>query len=362
MAENKTVNGAKHRVIEEHLLAQIESGKFKVGELLNTGRGIAKEYSVSRPTADKAVTSLVARGYLERTQGLGTFVSDWKASRRSVRQGNSISVIHTIQHQDFYGQFVHDASKEAEAHGYHLTIGSLSDEDDCDVPLAIKDRQAVGSLVISPLNDAQARALLAEDLPCLFIGNHRQTFGQPCVRFDIEDAGYQIAKKLLELDRGPVWLLLEPTTKAYYSFELLEGYQRAIIERPGAHCNVHISRGEGFEEDDYARLAEQIRADGQRQFCAMGDNRYIYRLGQQFGSEVIDLNQSAVTLAGTSEQSWPYADRMLLCDISLSKGFVEGVQQIVAMAQTGAPVTGKTFKLHIETVDDPAKPWRFVWQ
>ena len=362
MAENRTGNGAKHRIIEERLLAQIENGEFKIGQRLSTGGGIAKEYRVSRPTADKAVTNLVTRGYLERTPGLGTFVRDWQAARRNVRQANSISVIHTVTHQAFYGQFVHDASKEAEAHGYHLTIGSLGDEDDCDVPLAIKDKQAVGSLVISPLSDDQARVLLAEDLPCLFIGNHRKTFGQACVRFDMEDAAYQIATKLLELDRGPVWLLIEPSTKVYYSMELQEGYQRAILEHPGSLCNVHISRGAGFEEHDYARLVQTIEASGQRQFCAMGDNRYIYRLGQQFGPEVIDVTQSAVTLAGASEQHWPYADRMPLCDISLSRGFFEGVRQMVAMAQTGAPVTGKTFKLHIETEDTPAKPWRFVWQ
>ena len=40
----------------------------------------------------------------------------------------------------------------------------------------------------------------------------------------------------------------------------------------------------------------------------------------------------------------------------------EGVRQMIAYAKTGAPVTGKTYKLHIESVNDQAKPLRFSWK
>ena len=362
MAKTKTSNGLKHRDIEEQLLVQIESGKYEIGHRLSTGGKIAEEFNVSRPTADKAITNLVTRGYVERSPGRGTFVRNWHAVKPILRQADSISVICTSADQTIYGPFMHDGSRLAEENGYDLTYGSLSDDDDWAVPLAIRNKRAVGSLVVTALNEDQARVLLAEDLPCLFVGNHRETFGQPCVRLDMEDAGYQIAKKLLELDRGPVWLLIEPTTKVHYSLELLQGYQRAVIEHPNAHCKVHITRGAGYHENEYAGLAQQIVAGGPRPFCAMGDHLYIYRLGQQFGPELIDIKQSAVALAGRLDHLWPHADQMLVCDVTLVWELVEGIKQLIATAQTGAPVTGKTFKLHIETVDDPAQPWRFLWQ
>ena len=70
-------------------------------------------------------------------------------------------------------------------------------------------------------NKEQAEVLFAHDIPHLFVGNHRETFGQPSVRYDMEDAGYQFTKALLELGRGPVWLVIEPTIDVYYSQELL---------------------------------------------------------------------------------------------------------------------------------------------
>ncbi len=49
-------------------------GEFSAGQQFLTERQISERFGVSRPTANKAISSLVAEGWLELRKGLGTFV------------------------------------------------------------------------------------------------------------------------------------------------------------------------------------------------------------------------------------------------------------------------------------------------
>jgi GntR family transcriptional regulator len=48
--------------------------RFRTGDRFLTEREVCREYSVSRPTANKALSTLVAEGVLEFRKGVGTFV------------------------------------------------------------------------------------------------------------------------------------------------------------------------------------------------------------------------------------------------------------------------------------------------
>ena len=48
--------------------------RFRAGDRFLTERGVCREFSVSRPTANKALSTLVAEGVLEFRRGIGTFV------------------------------------------------------------------------------------------------------------------------------------------------------------------------------------------------------------------------------------------------------------------------------------------------
>lgn len=361
LAESETINGSKHRLIEDELISQIESGVLAVGQRLSPGRTLAIEYSVSRPTADKAITNLATRGYVERTQGRGTFVRDWRVSAVSVGQADSISLVCTQYDMNFHAQFLYGANKEAEKEGYHLTYSPMGNSDDGSVPLVIRKNRTLGTLILGPLSDTQAEGLLAENVPHLFVGNHRNTFGQPCVRFDMVDAGYQITKKLLELDRGPIWLFIEPTIKTYFSQELLDGYQRAILEHPDVSCNVHICRRSPIDRD-LARLMEQMTPGGEQDFCMMGNYTYILRVLQELEARGTDINHAAVAMVAESDDESDGIDRMVLCDGSITMLAEEGVRQLAAHAKEGTPVTGKSYKLQIESVNDQVRPLRFSWK
>ena len=356
------ISEVKHKTIEDDLVAGIESGRLHVGMRIPPVRSICKDYGVSRGTAHKAISTLMNKGYLEGVQGQGTFVREWSRETNSP-QCKGISIVCPAD-EAVYVELLDEASSEAERHGYHVSFSSTSTLDDRVVPLIIRKKRAVGNLILGELSEQQAEVLLAQDLPQMFLGNTRQTFGRPCVRHDMEDAGYQITKKMLERNQGPVWLVLQPTTLVYYSLELLQGYERAIIECPDALCHVHISRSRATdtEVDDHVRLVEQIKTSCQGQFCVLGAHGHIRRLVQEFAREGIDISRNAVTMGGESKSLWSHPECVNICDVSPRKIVQQGVRQMAAMAQTGAPLAGKTFRLHIETVDDEARPWRFVWK
>ncbi len=55
-------------------LEKLARTEFSVGEQFLTERQVSERYAISRPTANKALTSLVADGILEFRKGVGTFV------------------------------------------------------------------------------------------------------------------------------------------------------------------------------------------------------------------------------------------------------------------------------------------------
>ncbi|MDI5933395.1 histidine utilization repressor [Halomonas sp. M4R5S39] len=65
--------------IKEYLLKEIERGGFVPGDRIPAENRLAKDFGVSRMTANKAIRDLVQRGLLIRRTGSGTFVVERKA-------------------------------------------------------------------------------------------------------------------------------------------------------------------------------------------------------------------------------------------------------------------------------------------
>ncbi|WP_187445620.1 GntR family transcriptional regulator [Bacillus infantis] len=74
---------AKYKKIEEYILEKIKSGEYTKGQSIETEQELAEKFSVSRVTVRQATNNLVAKGYLSRSQGSGTYVSSQKIVGRS---------------------------------------------------------------------------------------------------------------------------------------------------------------------------------------------------------------------------------------------------------------------------------------
>lgn len=62
--------------LHEQLRAKIRADGFETGDQFLTEREVARQFKVSRATANKALSRLVAEGWLEFRKGAGTFVRD----------------------------------------------------------------------------------------------------------------------------------------------------------------------------------------------------------------------------------------------------------------------------------------------
>lgn len=56
------------------LTEQIRAGTYKPGDAIPSETGIAKQYTIGRPTVRQAMDTLVKKGLVERKRGSGTFV------------------------------------------------------------------------------------------------------------------------------------------------------------------------------------------------------------------------------------------------------------------------------------------------
>ena len=63
------------------LLASIQAGQFRAGDLFPTEREICEKFQISRITVRRAVDELAREGYLVTRQGKGTFVAQAKIQR-----------------------------------------------------------------------------------------------------------------------------------------------------------------------------------------------------------------------------------------------------------------------------------------
>ena len=76
--------------LKEIIVDGIQSGKWRLGEMIPSENQLCRAYNVSRNTAQRALDELVRDGILVRRQGVGTFVTEPKIEQ-AISHFNSFS-------------------------------------------------------------------------------------------------------------------------------------------------------------------------------------------------------------------------------------------------------------------------------
>lgn len=84
--------------IQQHLLEKIQGGIWPAHYQIPPEEQLARDFNVSRMTANKAIRDLVQKGYLTRQPGLGTFVTDRKAESSLVEVYNIAEEVRSRGH------------------------------------------------------------------------------------------------------------------------------------------------------------------------------------------------------------------------------------------------------------------------
>lgn len=80
-----TASLSLHEQVRKDLLARIEGGEFKPGDMLPSEDALCEQYGVSRITIRRAVTDLAAQFLVSRRRGVGTIVTRRLPSQRVFR-------------------------------------------------------------------------------------------------------------------------------------------------------------------------------------------------------------------------------------------------------------------------------------
>ncbi|SEO89862.1 GntR family transcriptional regulator, mannosyl-D-glycerate transport/metabolism system repressor [Amphibacillus marinus] len=73
----------KYKLIENYILQKIKGGEYQKGNAIETEQVLIDKFNVSRVTVRQATNNLVAKGFLSRSQGSGTYVTNQNVMERS---------------------------------------------------------------------------------------------------------------------------------------------------------------------------------------------------------------------------------------------------------------------------------------
>lgn len=99
--------------IQHHLLEKIQGGDWPAHHQIPPEEQLARDFGVSRMTANKAIRDLVQKGYLSRQPGLGTFVTDRKAESSLMDVHNIAEEVRSRNH-DYHNEVLSRETIEAD--------------------------------------------------------------------------------------------------------------------------------------------------------------------------------------------------------------------------------------------------------
>lgn len=127
-----------YQQIQKHLLDKINSSEWPPHHQIPPEEKLARDFSVSRMTANKAIRDLVQKGYLTRQSGLGTFVTDRKSESSLVEVYNIAEEVRSRGHR--YGNQV-------------LTCEAIEADDEVALRLGVRLGSRVFHTLIVHLED-----------------------------------------------------------------------------------------------------------------------------------------------------------------------------------------------------------------
>ena len=223
----------RHTQVKQILRDMVTSGRLKPGDKIPAELQIAESLGVSKMTANKALLSLVADGFLVREVGRGTFVAPAGGSEPVVAPAPRVTLsfvegARNVLDSDYYGTLYRGIVDGLQGVGGRVDI-SLS-------PVATGDYQAEdaaapadGRLIIAPRAESvdSIEALWADGKSLVVVGASWPTMGIPSVDSDNIGGAVEAVRHLISLGHERIGLVYaEPETAN--TQDRVAGYRRAL--------------------------------------------------------------------------------------------------------------------------------------
>jgi GntR family transcriptional regulator, histidine utilization repressor len=135
------------QTIKNYLLGEIQAGHWREGDAIPSEQALAKQFSVSRMTVNRAVRELTSEQILSRIQGSGTYVAQQKYQSTLVEIKSIAEEVRARGHvhrSELHQLERHKASdllaKQFELEPGHALFHSVIVHFENDIPIQVEDR------------------------------------------------------------------------------------------------------------------------------------------------------------------------------------------------------------------------------
>lgn len=203
----------KYSIVKESIKTKILDGTYQPHQKISSESELMKEFGVSRHTVRIAIGDLVAKGWLYREQGSGTFCTD-----RSVREDEqsdvipSIAIVTTYISDYIFPSIIRGAEKYLSNKGYNVSLFSTDNnhETEKNVLETILSQRFEG-VIVEPTKSSIANPninyylnLENKELPYIMINAYYDELEPISITMDDEKGGYIQTEHLIELGHNNI--------------------------------------------------------------------------------------------------------------------------------------------------------------
>lgn len=240
--------------LKNTIIEKIKAGELKRGSPLPTEHELCSEYGISRFPVRQAMEALVKDGYLTRTRGKGTFVSEDLPEISGGGQKKLLGFIIGGYTEGFGGQILKGYEKQARKRGY-LTI-TCSHESDADEEIRcirLLMESGVAGINVFSCDDSKLSEIISElkerEIYVGLLDRNPELAGLDYIGSDNAGGAYTAVRHLaMQGYRNAAFVSHKSTASSVN--ERLEGYLKAV-EDFGMNSITHIDMEEELQRYPY---------------------------------------------------------------------------------------------------------------
>lgn len=272
----------RYRQVYAALRHQLEEQHLRPEARIPPDRELVARFQVSRLTIAKAVSRLVAEGYLERRPGSGTYVTDW-ARRRADATSLHVALLVPYAHDDFVTSLIKAVSGALYQHDVTLQFFDSNGEPEKEAQyLRRLLEQPAEGLIAFPISLQHNRDLYCAyqetGRPLVFLDRYYPDFDADRVVSDNVQGAYLATRLLLAQGHRVIAHLMPEEARNPVLIDRRLGYTRALLEAglpvdSALICEIHDTHPQRADEPKL-RCAQALKEWRQRPdpptavFCA----------------------------------------------------------------------------------------------